>query len=290
MIMSRKYIKSPVRIHKYVPYEDDFIQVESKRKKEKLTLWDILGGFLKDINNLMISSSFAGFIIPAALIVFGIVIIFNQVWPQVEQYVKYSSGYYDTASVALVAGDYVARTEYISDPGAEYFKTLSSVANQNNTPLVDTISNQYSGRFSLSISSVGLNNIPVTANVNSGVEAEYQDKLRWGLAHFSGTGLPISDVENNIVIYGHSASGNYYERTKDIVAAFSMLNQVKVGDIVGIEMEGQSFQYRIIKSKIVEPSDVSILIGKQNERTLTLFTCFPNGNRAKRFVAIAKPI
>jgi len=288
--MARKYIKSPVTPHKYVPYEDSIIFVASKTKKEKLTLWDIVGGFFKDINNLMISSSLAGFIIPATLIVFGVVIIFNQVWPQVEQYVKYSSGYYDTSSVALVEGDYVARTEYISDPGAEYFKKLSSAARQDNAPIVDTLSQQYSGRFILSIPSVGLNNIPVTANVNSGVESEYQNNLKNGLAHFSGTGLPISTVKNNIVIYGHSASGNYYERTKDKVAAFSMLNQVKVGDIVGIEMEGQSFQYRITKSKIVEPNDVSILVGKQNERTLTLFTCFPNGNRAKRFVVIAKPV
>jgi len=273
--MSRKYIKNPVRAHKYVPYEDSVILVTSKHKKERLTLWDIVGGFFKDINNLMISSSLAGFIIPAALIIFGVVIIFNQVWPQVEQYVKYSSGYYDTSSVALVAGDYIARAEYISDPGAEYFKKLSSAARQDSTPVVDAVSQQYSGRFALSIPSVGLNNIPVTANVNSGVESEYQDKLKNGLAHFSGTGLPISTVKNNIVIYGHSASGDYYERTKDKVAAFSMLNQVKVGDVVGIEME---------------PSDVSILIGKQNERTLTLFTCFPNGNRAKRFVAVAKPM
>jgi sortase A len=110
------------------------------------------------------------------------------------------------------------------------------------------------------------------------------------LAHFQSTGLPISDVENNIVIYGHSSSGDYYERTKDIAGAFSRLNKIKVGDIVTLEMEGKTYNYRVIKTKIVEPYNTEIISGTPGKRTLTLFTCFPSGNNSQRFVAVANPI
>jgi LPXTG-site transpeptidase (sortase) family protein len=291
LLMSKKYIKRPVRFQNIDYIKQEVVEIKPE-PQEKITLWDMISGLIKDLNELMLASKIAGFIIPASLIVFGVVIIFNQIWPEVEQYIKYNTGYYDTSTVALVAGDYVDRAEYVSNPGSEYFKNLSQQAREEtqdiNVP--DTISNNYSGRFTLSISSVGLDSIPVTANVNSGIESEYQRELKNGLAHFSGTGLPISDVQNNIVIYGHSASGDYYERTHDDMAAFSMLNKVKVGDIVEVSMDGQTYKYRISRSKIVEPNDVSILTGQPGQKTLTMFTCFPNGNRAKRFVAIAKPV
>ncbi|MEI7579302.1 MAG: sortase [bacterium] len=287
--MIYRYIKTPIKIKPEEHYKQEVIEI--KRVDEpKLTLWDIINGFIKDINHLMISSKFAGFIIPASLIVVGVVIIWKQVWPEVEQYVRYSSGFYNSTNVALVAGDYVERVKYISDPGSEYFKNLTSEAQQSTETVQDPTSSNYKGRFTLSIAAIGLNDIPVVANVNSGLEEEYQKQLKNGLAHFSGTGLPLSPVKNNIVIYGHSASGDYYERTHDKIAAFSLLNKVKVGDIVEIKMEGKSYQYRIVKSKIVEPNDISILTGQIGQKTLTLFTCFPNGNRAKRFVAIAKPV
>jgi LPXTG-site transpeptidase (sortase) family protein len=55
-------------------------------------------------------------------------------------------------------------------------------------------------------------------------------------------------------------------------------------------MEGKEYVYRVVKSKIVQPDDASIITGTRDKRTLTLFTCFPNGNSAQRFVAIANPV
>jgi sortase A len=92
------------------------------------------------------------------------------------------------------------------------------------------------------------------------------------------------------VIYGHSSSGDYYERTHDIAGAFSVLNKIKIGAIIKIDMNGRVYEFRVIKSKIVQPDDVSIIIGTPGKRTLTLFTCFPNGNNTSRFVVVANPV
>jgi len=296
------YKKAPVR---YIPQEErvtpddpshdreivfEYTPQEIKRYKQGLTLWDIVAGFFKEFTDALIRSRVAGLLVPLILILFGVNIIYREVWPEVEQQVKYALGYYDVTTVPLVAGDYVERAQFLSNPGSQYFAELSEDAEDAHVLVPDPVSNNYSGRFSLSIDSLGLSNLPVTANVDSGVQEVYDSVLSTGLAHFDGTGLPISDIENNIVIYGHSSSGDYYERTGDIAGAFSLLNQIKIGDEIDVEIEGETHTYRVYKSKIVQPDDISIITGQKNTRTLTLFTCFPNGDSANRFVAIARPV
>jgi len=122
-----------------------------------------------------------------------------------------------------------------------------------------------------------------------GVEEVYDSVLNNGLAHFKDTGLPMSEINNNSVVYGHASNGNYYERTKDVAAAFTKLTDIKIGDEVIVKIEGKEYKYRVVKTKLVKPDDISIINGTRGKKTLTLFTC-PNGNNAKRFVAVARPV
>ncbi|KXK08284.1 MAG: Sortase family protein [candidate division WS6 bacterium OLB21] len=294
-----KYTKAPV---KYIPFEqrvlpsepapDKEIVIEPQYKtfKTQLTLWDIISGLFNDFTDALVKSRVAGLLLPLILILFGVNIIYREVWPEVEQQIKYTLGYYDLTTVPLVAGDYIERRQFLSNPGSQYFAELNEQAESAHVLTPDPDSNNYNGRFKLSIPALGLSNLPVTANVDSGNEAIYDSVLTSGLAHFKGTGLPISDVDNNIVIYGHSSSGDYYERTRDVAGAFSLLNKIKIGDEIEVEIEGVMHKYRVYRSKIVAPDDISIVTGQKNTRTLTLFTCFPNGNSANRFVAVARPV
>jgi len=282
------YKKAPIKIQN--PDERENVNYTPPKRKNKLTIGDVVGGGLHDINNLIISSRIAGFFIPLILITIGVFVIYKQVWPDIDQTLRQWAGYYNTESLSLVAGDYVERANYLSDPGAAYFKDLTQSAAKSNNLLPDPVSDTYQGTFDLTIESLGLYNLKVTANVDSSIDSNYLKYLNHGLAHFKGTGLPISDVNNNIVIYGHSSSGDYYERTHDTTGAFSMLNQIKIGAIVKIDMAGKTYLFRVNKSKIVQPDDVSIIIGTPGVKTLTLFTCFPNGNSTSRFVAVGVPV
>lgn len=286
--MINSYKKAPVTYDSFVQTQE--VEIEEPPKKQPITIGMVMSGMRNDLIDVLKRSKIAGFLVPLLLIIFGYSIIFNQVWPDIEQNIKLSQGYYDTEPVPLVAGDYFERVKYLSNPGSDYFKTISAEATQQHILKEDTISNNYSGIFKISIPSLELNNLPVKANVDSSQESIYRKALLTALAHFKGTSLPISDVENNIVIYGHSSSGDYYERTKDIAGAFSRLNKIKVGDIVSLQMEGKTYDYRIIKTKIVEPYNTEIISGTPGKRTLTLFTCFPNGNGSQRFVAVANPV
>ena len=278
------YKKSPI---KYETYEK---HTEVVVKKKPVTLGVVVSGLKNDLISLLVKSKIAGLLIPFLLIMFGFNIIFNQLWPDIEQKIKISQGYYDQEPVPLVAGDYYQQVQYLSNPGSAYFKTIATTATTQHSLLDDPISNNYKGQFTISIPSLDLNNLPVTANVDSTQEAVYRKALLNALAHFKGTGLPVSNVNNNIVIYGHSSSGDYFERTHDIAGAFSRLNKIQIGDIVTIQMDGKIYDYRVAKSKIVEPYNTEIISGTPGKRTLTLFTCFPNGNNSQRFVAVANPV
>lgn len=264
--------------------------VVKDKSKNRLTIGELLSGIKNDIVKLVIDSKVAGLVLPVGLILFGISTISKQVWPEIEQKIKLAQGAYKTETIALVEGEYIERNKYLSNPGTEYFKNINDQASQKHILQPDPKSNNYHSKFRISIPSIELMNLPVQANVDSSTEESYQNALKSSLAHFKGTGLPISDVNNNIVIYGHSSSGDYYERTRDIAGAFSRLNKIKVGDIVTLNIDNTDYKFRITKTKIVEPDETEIITGITNKRTLTLFTCFPNGNNAQRFVAIGNPI
>lgn len=286
------YKKQPVKIHKRQKLKiSTTVRIEPDPQQKPLTLWDIAAGIKHDFFNLLQTSTLARIFIPILLISAGSYILYRQIYPEVRQRAREAAGYYDPTHAELVKGESVQPKEtYLSNPGSDYFKNLTEEAQAAHVLEDDPTSKNYRGRFTLSIPSLEFNNLAVQANVESGVEEVYDTVLNSALAHFEGTGLPISDVNNNIVIYGHSANGDYYSRTNDVAAAFSKLSDIKIGDEVIINMDNKEYKYRIVKTKIVKPDDISIINGTKGKETLTLFTCYPNGNNSERFVAVARPV
>jgi LPXTG-site transpeptidase (sortase) family protein len=261
-------------------------------EQRPLTLWKLIQGLINDFRDLLTSSRIAGVLIPAILIFYGLNLLSIQIIPAITEHLQKQRGNFEQGSTGLVSDRHVsAKQTYLSNPGSDYFEKLQSDAYKTNTLLQDPVSEEYRGTFKLSIPSLGLLDLPVRSNVNSGNETIYDKVLESGLAHMENTGLPISDVKNNIVIYGHSSAGNYYQRTKDVAAAFSILNKAKIGDEIIIKMEGKEYKYKVSKTKIVGPYDISIITGDSwDSQTLTLFTCFPAGNNANRLVVTANPV
>lgn len=277
---------------KYKKREDrETITIKPTLPQRKVTLWDLSRTAYGEVVEILSFSKIAALTVPIILVFFGLVILYNQIWPEVEQKILENEGYFEQGTTALVAGDYIEERQlYLSNPGSDYFKTLADNAFEKRVLQDDPISRNFQDTFYISIESLNLYNLPITPNVDSGNEELYNKVLQNSLAHMQGTGLPVSNIDNNMVIYGHSANGSYYERTQDPAGAFSRLQKVKIGDEVLITIGGEEYKYKIFKTKIVNPDDISIVNGTPNKQTLTLFTCFPNGNPAKRFIAVARPI
>lgn len=126
---------------------------------------------------------------------------------------------------------------------------------------------------------------PVIADVDGSDKKAYFKALQGGVAHFKDTAKPGGS--SNIFIFGHSS---YYPwdpgKYKDI---FKNLEDIKVGDEVDLWYLSKEYKYKVTETKVVEPSDVSVLKPTQTEQ-LTLMTCVPPGTAEKRLIVIAKPM
>jgi sortase A len=116
-------------------------------------------------------------------------------------------------------------------------------------------------------------------------EGGVQLALRDGVVHYATTAKPGQN--GNVVLFGHSsgqawAKGNYK-------FVFTLLNKLTRNDIVTIGYDGKRYTYVVLDSKVVDPTDVSVL-NPTGEPTLTLITCTPVGTSRNRLVVTARQI
>lgn len=120
----------------------------------------------------------------------------------------------------------------------------------------------------IEIPSIGVNWL-----VSEGVSL---DILRNGPGHFSGT--PRPGEEGNAIIAGHRTTYG---------APFNRLDEIGAGDeIVVTYLTGRRFTYSYRETRIVDPSDTSVLQDEGDNR-LTLTACHPEYSAAERIVVIA---
>lgn len=264
------------------------LSIENLGKKKKVTIWNLFGSMYSSLRNITQRTKLAHVLIPGILIFAGAMFIYQEFYPDVAQVIQQNSGYYNQSILSPVDEQYINIVKYIAKP--EGLGTLTQNALNLNILAPDPETLKFQDTFYISIPSIGINKLPVKPNVDSTSEQSYMSVLNTALAHFRNTGLPISDVGNNIVIYGHSASPNFNPQRTDPMLAFSFIPELKIGDEIIIEINNQVYRYKMQRSKIVEPDDTSIITGVKGKGTLTLFTCFPAGSNAQRYVAVARPV
>lgn len=117
-------------------------------------------------------------------------------------------------------------------------------------------------------------------------ETAYQEALQNGVVHFPGT-AKIGQL-GNAYIFGHSS--DYPWSKGKYKTIFALLTKIKIGDsIVATDEAGHEFTYYVTSTKIVTPTDLSVLDQFQNKRKLlTLQTSYPIGTALKRFVVLAE--
>ena len=96
--------------------------------------------------------------------------------------------------------------------------------------------------------------------------------LSQGVGHWPGTAEP--GQLGNAAIAGHRTTHG---------APFRRLDELRVGDDVGIGASGQVVTYRVTGTEIVDPGQVEVA-RPTTTATATLFACHPPGSAAKRIV------
>jgi sortase A len=114
----------------------------------------------------------------------------------------------------------------------------------------------------------------LSAIVKQGVE---QSTLSHAVGHVPSTQGP--GAVGNFAIAAH----------RDTL--FRVLKDIKQGDVVTFESTSGAFDYEVISTKIVKPTDVSVLRPDGSQKLLTMITCYPFyyvGSAPKRFIVTAR--
>jgi sortase A len=108
------------------------------------------------------------------------------------------------------------------------------------------------------------------------VEGTDTESLKKGPGHYPGTAYPWQD-RGRVGIAGHRTTYG---------APFWDLNELDPGDRIVLATEYGVFNYRVTGSRIIDPSDGSVLHGTERP-TLVLTTCNPRFSAAERLVVFA---
>ncbi len=117
--------------------------------------------------------------------------------------------------------------------------------------------------------------VGVSAVILEGVDDR---TIRRAVGHFPETPLPFQG--GNMALAAH--------RT----AEFRGLRNIRLGDEVSVVSDRGTFKYRVERTWVVRPEDVSVL-DPSPDKVLTLVTCFPfdfQGSAPERFIVRARSI
>ena len=110
------------------------------------------------------------------------------------------------------------------------------------------------------------------------VEGAGEDDLRHAAGHITGTALP-GDI-GNVGIAAHRDT------------FFRPLRNIREDDLITLTTEQRDYRYRVVSTRVVKPSDVTVLKSDGHEE-LTLVTCYPFyyvGSAPNRFIVRAERI
>ncbi len=167
--------------------------------------------------------------------------------------------------------------------GAFGISVNKATSTQTSTPTATAETKSQYTIFHLVIPKLNMS-VPIIPDVDGNDKEEYFKALESGVAHYKGTSKPGDG--SNIFIFGHSSF--YWWKPGDYKEIFKTLDGLEKDDEIIIWREGKEYKYKVTETKLVSPTEVSVLKPTKTEQ-VTLMTCWPPGTTEKRLIVIAKP-
>ncbi|WP_082581526.1 class C sortase [Leifsonia sp. Root227] len=106
--------------------------------------------------------------------------------------------------------------------------------------------------------------------------------LAKGAGHLEGTSLPVGGVNTHAVITAHRGLAD--------ATMFTDLDKVKTGDTFIITTFGKVLTYRVVDTRVVDPSDTTTLRQEAGRDLVTLITCTPLGINTQRILVTGQRV
>lgn len=127
---------------------------------------------------------------------------------------------------------------------------------------------------------------PIVRGVSLINRAEYDDSLKKGVALAKGS-ADLESSTGNTFLFGHSSNVSFTPTIYDSI--FAGLPKLTEGDVLQISVAGRTSSYKVAISKVIGADQIEYLHTDQN-RVLTLVTCWPLGTNFKRWVVQASRV
>ncbi len=106
--------------------------------------------------------------------------------------------------------------------------------------------------------------------------------LEEGIGHLEGTSLPVGGVGTRAVLTAH--------RGLPTATLFNDLDKAAVGDTFAISVLGEVLTYRVVETKVIDPSDTESILADRDRDLVTLVTCTPLGINTHRILVTAERV
>ncbi|MDO4781291.1 MAG: sortase [Candidatus Saccharibacteria bacterium] len=119
--------------------------------------------------------------------------------------------------------------------------------------------------------------------------ASQRTAMEKGVAHFSVKGASATPGQyGNTVLAAHSSNDAFASGAYKFI--FAQNEKLQKDDIIYVNHEGTRYTYRITKSEVVLPHEVSKIQIGNDKPMLTLISCVPLGTAEKRLLLFAEQI
>ncbi len=108
------------------------------------------------------------------------------------------------------------------------------------------------------------------------------DVLDHGVGHLEGTAVPVGGVSTHSVLTAHRGLA-----TSEL---FTHLDRVELDDTFTIEVLGEVLTYRVVDTRVVEPSETQSLLPVDGRDLVTLVTCTPLGVNSHRILVTGERV
>lgn len=179
----------------------------------------------------------------------------------------------DNDESALIQSDsesYIIPAEDYMDPVDRDVSSRTSTTESDPEPTTASVQASNTG----TLGKIVISKIDLTMPLLKGA-SEYN--LNRGAATIAGTS-DFGEI-GNVGIAGHRG------RSHGIM--FNRLDEMAIGDTIEVVTSEQIYKYKVYKTHIVEPTDVSVLYRNSKDQILTLVTCDPVRNPTHRLIVHA---
>lgn len=131
--------------------------------------------------------------------------------------------------------------------------------------------------------------VPIVWDADASSQDSLNSAMDKGVAWFNIQGANAKPGEKgNLVLSGHSA--NDWTDGGEYKFIFARLERMQVDDIVYVNYESKRYTYKITRTQVVKPTEVSALLIGNDKPYVTLITCTPLGTALNRLLVFGEQI